>query len=343
MSPKPESGTHDSASRSRAVVRQTWIAVGIAVAIIWLVAGALYLSGSSYVCNLCHEMKPAVSTWRTSAHAKIGCPSCHEPARPTYRFPEALAFRAEMMQRDLSAHFASKTGNVPSASSIATQTIPDSTCLQCHELPRTVTPRSDLLIKHTEHAERNKSCVSCHLWTAHPVPAAERPLLLMAQCFKCHGRQVGAKAPGTCSTCHSSAFNGRPESHQASTWKTAHGKAALANKQPCAMCHEASFCRNCHGLDMPHPADWIKGKPGHSTLGAQDRQICAKCHTQKPDLCSMCHHQDFAPTGGTWIAQHPAMVDKRGASFCLQCHDSLFCFNCHAARGIGGLPTAIGQ
>ena len=330
-------GSHDK------VVRAIWITAVAWVAIVLLGTGALYFSGAAPICNLCHEMQPSVATWKTSAHAKIGCPACHETPRPVYRFPEALASRAEAMQRDMKAHFAHIASGNTTASIETTVTIPDATCLQCHELPRTVTPRSDLLIQHTKHAERNKSCVSCHLWTAHPVPEAERPILLMGQCFKCHGRQPGAKAPGTCSTCHSAAFNGRPESHKASTWKATHGKAALTGKQPCTMCHEPSFCRNCHGLDMPHPADWVKGKPGHSTLGAQNRQICAKCHTQKPDLCSMCHHQDFAPTAGEWVKQHPAMVDKRGASFCLQCHDSLFCTDCHVTRGVGGVTTPTAQ
>jgi len=275
------------------------------------------------------------STWRASAHARIGCPECHEAPLPPYRFPEQLATRAAAMQRDFRAHFSGDPSGIPRASLITTPTIPDSRCLQCHDLSRPITVRSDLVIKHAEHAKRNNSCISCHLWTAHPVPETERALLLMSRCFTCHGRTAGAKAPGTCITCHSGEFNGRPESHKSPTWQTAlHGKAALTNKQPCSMCHETTFCRNCHGLDMPHPATWVKGKPGHSTIGAADPHICAKCHTQKPDLCSMCHHQDQQSTKGPWLTQHPAMVDKRGAAFCMQCHTDLFCFDCHVASHV---------
>ena len=113
---------------------------------------------------------------------------------------------------------------------------------------------------------------------------------------------------------------------------TTHGKKALADRQFCAMCHEESFCTNCHGLPMPHPPTWVTGNPGHSTVGATNRELCAKCHTQKPDLCTMCHHQDFSATQGPWILQHPAMVQKRGAAFCMKCHDPVFCWNCHSKR-----------
>jgi hypothetical protein len=246
------------------------------------------------------------------------------------------------MQRDLRAHFSGNASAIPVASLNTTPTITDATCLQCHDPSRVVTTRSDLVIQHAKHAARNKSCISCHLWTAHPVPETERPLLLMARCFTCHGREPGAKAPGTCETCHSKAFNGRPESHKSGDWRTAHGKAALTAKQPCTMCHEKSFCKNCHGLDMPHPADWVKGNPGHSTFGAQNRQVCAQCHTAKPDLCSMCHHQDQQSSRGPWIVQHPAMVAKRGAAFCMNCHQDLFCYDCHSKRKVSE-PSATGQ
>jgi hypothetical protein len=90
---------------------------------------------------------------------------------------------------------------------------------------------------------------------------------------------------------------------------------------------------------MPHPADWVKGKPGHSTVGATNRQVCAQCHTAKPDLCSMCHHQDQQSTKGPWLTQHPSMVATRGVMFCMKCHQGTFCYDCHAKRKVSE-PTA---
>ena len=311
--------------------RVLWI-VGVAMAAMVLTTGAAIIaSGSPQVCGACHEMQPAVATWRVSPHAQVGCPACHEPPQPVYSAPATLVWRAGMLRRDLAAHDAAKASTTPTMSFDTTSTIPDANCLQCHEM-RTITSPAGLLIDHTKHVERNKSCVSCHLWTAHPAPDAEAPLLFMARCFQCHGRTPGSKAPGTCTTCHPPGFSARPASHTTGNWRTEHGKAALAHRQPCSMCHETSFCNNCHGLQMPHPADWVKGNPGHSTVGANNRALCARCHTQKPDLCSMCHHEDFGPTKGPWLLQHPAMVDKRGAAFCMQCHDSVFCTDCHSKR-----------
>ena len=30
------------------------------------------------------------------------------------------------------------------------------------------------------------------------------------------------------------------------------------------MCHEKSFCDDCHGLQIPHPEGWAKGATGHA-------------------------------------------------------------------------------
>jgi RecJ-like exonuclease len=152
----------------------------------------------------------------------------------------------------------------------------------------------------------------------------------MQQCFNCHGRTPGAKAPGTCDVCHPKGFSLRPVSHAPASWETGHGKAALNKQQPCEMCHEKKFCADCHGLEMPHQADWAKGTPNkHSVAAAKDRQVCAKCHTEKPDLCGMCHHKGWEPTKGPWVKEHPDMVRKRGADFCMQCHEATYCFDCH--------------
>lgn len=313
------------------IKRNAAIAAGFFIGLVMIFAGSLYFSASPVICGSCHEIRPMVETWKTSAHANIGCPACHEAVRPWYRFPETLAARATVLQRDMQAHRNGVRVTFPPASRTDTSTIADENCLECHELSRSITLKFGTLIDHTKHAQRNKSCVSCHLWTAHPPADADRPVLLMARCFTCHGRTPGAKAPGTCSTCHPASFSLRPESHR-TEWQARHGKVALRDRQQCVMCHETTFCTNCHGVQMPHPKDWVRGVPGHSTVGAARRSVCAKCHTEKPDLCSMCHHKDYQPTGVPWMRQHRIMVAKRGAAFCMDCHDATYCFNCHVGN-----------
>ena len=49
----------------------------------------------------------------------------------------------------------------------------------------------------------------------------------MMQCFTCHGRTPGAKAPGNCELCHPASFTMRPASHKPTkTWLSTHGRAA---------------------------------------------------------------------------------------------------------------------
>lgn len=317
----------DRASR---VVRVIWIAAASMAGVVAIGLVLLHVTGLPSVCGMCHEMSPAVTSWRVSGHTKVGCPACHEKPRAWYQFPQTLFLRSAMLTRDISLHLAKDS----TRSDEATPTVADSTCESCHDPSRKVTMRFGTLIDHAEHAKRNKSCLSCHLWTAHPDPTAERPMLLMERCFTCHGRAKGAKAPGTCDVCHPSSFSLRPVSHRSASWSTTHGKAALAKQQPCEMCHEQTFCRRCHGLEMPHPAGWATGPiPTHAAAGERGRQVCARCHTAKPDLCGMCHHKGWEPAKGTWIEQHPLMVDQRGADFCFQCHHSTFCFDCHAGQG----------
>jgi cytochrome c nitrite reductase small subunit len=333
VSPASASRTPKTGSWTRTVIRFAWIATAVYAAVVVLGVGATILTATPAVCGTCHEMAASVATWEKSAHARVGCPDCHETRRPWYRYPETLVERATMLKRDIQGHWALAYGATPGTSGIHAVTISDSTCEQCHDPSRTVTVRTGILIKHAEHAKRNKSCLSCHLRTAHPDLESERPLLLMGQCFTCHGRSSTAKAPGTCDVCHQAPFSKRPASHGPPAWTSAHGKAALTGRQQCSMCHDAGFCRDCHGLEMPHPTGWDKGRTGHGLVASKNRQVCQKCHTQKPDVCGMCHHKGYEPAKGPWIAQHPSIVERRGVIFCLKCHGPTYCIFCHTAPG----------
>ena len=329
--------------RSNRFFRITLIVAGSVVAVVTLGLLLTRVTASPFVCGSCHEMAPALASWKASGHTQVRCPQCHEKSRPWYQFPQTLAARSVMLTRDARSHWSGRATAALNRSTETTPTIPDTTCLKCHDPSRKVTVRFGTLINHPEHTKRNKSCASCHLWTAHPAPGAERPMLLMERCFACHGRTAAAKAPGTCDVCHPASFNLRPASHKpASAWRTRHGKVALAKGQPCAICHDTAFCRGCHGLEMPHPAEWGKGKPPlHSTVAKLNRKTCTRCHADRPNLCTMCHHKGWDPNKGPWLTQHPSMVADKGAAFCMGCHDPVFCFTCHL-RGRIAEPASAG-
>jgi len=329
VSSRTSAETEQTGSRARALIRGAWIAVAVLVAIVALGIGAERVTASASICNVCHEMKPAVASWRVSGHTQVGCPECHETPRPWYRFPETLAERSAMLRRDIAAHYAGADGDTITPSAAAVVAIPDETCTQCHDPGRTITMRFGTLIDHREHAERNGSCVSCHLWTAHPDPEAERPLLMMRQCFACHGRSAGAKAPGTCDACHPPSFEKRPVSHAPANWATTHGEPAKSDPGHCLMCHEQSACDSCHGLEMPHPTTWADGETGHGVVASEGRATCTKCHEGGLGFCSMCHHPGYDASTGPWVAQHSSAVQERGALFCIECHGPVYCVECH--------------
>lgn len=323
--------------RSKRLIRIVGIVAASIVGLLLLGVVLDQLTASPQVCGSCHEMAPAVDAWRESAHAQVGCPECHEKPRPWYQLPQRLASRSAMLGADYALHFSKRAGlDASRESSETTVSVPDSTCLECHDESRQVTNRLGTLIDHREHAKRNGSCVSCHLWTAHPPPGEEKPLLMMKQCFACHGRTPGAKAPGDCDVCHSPSFSLRPESHRTAKWKRQHGEAALAKKQPCQICHDQEYCDSCHGLEMPHPAGWEKGSPpDHSRNAKLNRTTCTNCHTEKPDFCSMCHHKGWKPATGPWVEQHPELVEQRGAAYCFDCHGPDYCVKCHTKQVTG--------
>ncbi len=320
-------GAWDSRPRSLAAVG-VWIVVALALLIVAVGAAAGSAPLSRHLCSTCHEMEPKVAAWRVSPHAQIECYSCHGAPHPWYSFPQTLADKGKMLSRYVSVHWSGKHEEAIGENTAHLAPISDSTCLQCHDPARTATSRFGVLIQHAKHAARNKSCISCHLWTAHQDPNADRDLLFMGQCFKCHGQTADAKAPGACDLCHPKGSDLHPASHKTGDWQMHHGETAKKDRQQCRMCHRDDFCRNCHGLDMPHPAGWAAS--GHPIVARQNREICTKCHKGSTYLCTMCHHKGFDDQKGSWVNQHYLMVQETGPAFCMQCHDGPFCIDCHA-------------
>jgi nitrate/TMAO reductase-like tetraheme cytochrome c subunit len=327
----------------------------IAISIVAVGGLAELATSSPRLCASCHAMNEATETWRQSAHAEIRCVTCHEPPREWYEVPKGLVARANQLGRDIYRHVtmepqsddellrqaAARNGQAKvfheghSASPML-----DEVCLQCHDPDRKATSGYRIQIEHAEHAERNGSCVSCHVDTAHPEPSLGRALSLMARCYTCHGTAEQPEASATCETCHPSDFDLRPPSHEDAPWMRDHGIIATNDMPQCRMCHEQRYCDDCHGLAMPHPDGWAKGASGHATTAERERDVCSRCHTEKPDLCSMCHHKDtFMPARGTWVQQHFIEVEKRGSAYCLDCHLPVYCVRCHVRWSMTGEMT----
>lgn len=308
----------------------TLVVILLVIGVAGLVAETV--TSAPAVCTACHEMSVRSVSWRASAHAGVKCVSCHQPPREWYAWPLTLVDRSGLIARDVVAHFANDYESPIDTRSASTGPMPDSVCLQCHDVNRKATSGFRIRIDHPEHAKRNGSCVSCHVRTAHPLPDRGGPLTLMAQCYTCHGTTSVPEAGTACTLCHPSGFELEPASHKPRAWQRGHGKTSLSDPKQCGMCHKTTFCRECHGLEMPHPQNWAKiGEPGHADYAEGNRAVCTRCHEEKPDLCSMCHHKAWNPTRGTWVQQHFIEVGEQGANYCMKCHVPVFCVRCHVS------------
>ncbi|NOY56875.1 MAG: hypothetical protein GXP34_12955 [Actinobacteria bacterium] len=203
-------------------------------------------------------------------------------------------------------------------------------CSQCHEnLDKSLTAGDVAPLPtftHKAHfAVSNANCSQCHDPADHGVTPS------MDRCFACHGQTPAAFAPGRCTLCHSLSFIPSPRSH-ADRWATEHGVGLQANAESCTLCHDTTqFCTACHGVEIPHPADWATSTHPLAFFEAGP-ETCAKCHqleaSRSRDDCDACHH----PQGGadvSWKATHPSVVQTSANNTCFSCHQPATCVRCH--------------
>jgi nitrate/TMAO reductase-like tetraheme cytochrome c subunit len=114
----------------------------------------------------------------------------------------------------------------------------------------------------------------------------------------------------------------------------------------CLTCHnEKTFCEGCHGMPMPHPAEFKEPKTptdpqGHPVISKQLPKKCEMCHQpEKTQFCNKCHHGTYInfdyKVAVPWVNQHPAAVAKGGIAPCTdKCHTKKFCADCHTGRKV---------
>jgi hypothetical protein len=202
-------------------------------------------------------------------------------------------------------------------------------CESCHaDYLAGPTSSPGLVFDHQTHLARGAACVDCHAGAAghqgSPVPR-------MAACFACH---EGRKASKDCAYCHSNLDEIAPGYGE----PTVHVVVDPEQKASCARCHDvATFCADCHGLEIPHPAGWSKD---HGQIGQNQSSVCVKCHQSRDgQFCVRCHGMEM-PHPQYWYSEH-ASVATPDPKACNLCHRDapVFCDRCHQTlpkTGSGG-------
>ncbi len=251
-------------------------------------------------------------------------------------------------------------------------------CKKCHTDVKRAGPfvatNWRLQFSHEKHLKRvGGDCTTCHkaLPGQHANPAGALPVA-MQTCRGCHEHDSDYR-DGRCTRCHTdlSRYPLKPVadfSHEGNFVKE-HPRAARASSETCALCHDQTFCADCHAAtthprveikfpekvdsDFIHRDDFL----GHHQLDAQsDPAMCKRCHSDS--FCVTCHQaQNLVPGAPNPLDPHPlgwswpsspnfhGPEARRDISRCAACHDqgpATICINCHKVGGIGGDPHPSG-
>lgn len=309
--PLPDERPQLERTRSR---RAAAAVVALVVAVGVLVAGVGSLPAA---CGTCHAMRSYTSTLRSSPHKAVQCYSCHLPSG-AWSWP---AFKAREV---LGMYPAAATGATVTAPA---ERVPTAACLACHaaELRETVS-RGGLRIAHSFCAQ-GTGCDTCHATVAHGAATRWKRTPEMDACLACHIRRSATLA---CDGCHASrtqaawlASAGWRSTHGA-TWAAEHGKGDLGL---CRACHDNAFCTDCHGLTLPHPADFTNVHGGYAQVASAR---CGDCH-DRAAFCDPCHGLAM-PHADDYAKTHPATARGVRDARCARCHAQSACGACHKAH-----------
>jgi hypothetical protein len=178
-------------------------------------------------------------------------------------------------------------------------------------------------------------------------------------------------ADDSCLSCHQDFLSSRSEEDKKVFSHTLHVNQRIS----CVTCHQQvghaglvvpakDTCDRCHGIDMPHPADYGVSH-GQEVVAAGSDQVCRNCHNvylhcqtchgvQMPhpeeweakhgeiawprlQVCSTCHEPSYCrschpvemPHPSDWTSTHGLPVIQQGSAMCATCHEPDLCVACH--------------
>lgn len=266
--------TEGVATNRRRTLLVRWGIVLLALLVFVIVPG--YLSSRPAWLQRYSKLDPAYGTWAKSVHAKATCQQCHVPPRAV---PQ-VAYHARMLG-EFYLSFA-MPGREPKIFPKPT----NEACQACHIDLRTVSPKGDLNIPHRAHVNVLKvECIRCHKYLVHAKSPEGKNTPTMAGCLTCHD---GIRAKNECKTCHTNKLE--PLTHRAKDWTIVHAEKVKGGN--CTTCHKWNerWCTTCHEKrPRSHTAKWrsIHGdqvRIHRSCEACHEASFCKRCHGEVPAL-----------------------------------------------------------
>lgn len=266
-----------------------------------------YVTAQNTVCLACHK-----TTGLAKEHRTLSCLSCHQESG----FSGALVFRLkEAKMFLLSANIISGNVNI---------CISNLKCIACHQnVTSNILKSKNIKVRHIDFQEIY-DCISCHFKSVHTgrnetgarmekCSFCHQKDIKDQQCSVCHEKKVVAKLEtnnyffnylhgsnwllvhgqkniemcsachkdDSCKRCHSSFPHGK-------AWPALHSRVAKNGMAECLRCHSLTTCDDCHGIEMPHPNNWMIDHGWKSKT--EWAPLCSRCHVR--NNCLSCHQKE---------------------------------------------------
>lgn len=316
----------EAVRRRRLQAEAVWFAIVAAFGLAALVfalasAGAV----SPVYCGTCHGSQRA--QLKATDHSTLTCDSCHTSPGAFGLLDNRIAV-AGMVPAKL----------IPGVAG-PRMPVANEACQRCHgDLSRQVVVRNGLRMSHREVTGEDWACTECHAGLAHKrSAAAPGGRYTMGMCLKCHSSN--ANNPDGCSVCH----EGRADEARladSTPWRVTHGAQwqsthGMGELTTCKACHPVDYCSRCHGMTVPHPADFAARHGKAIVDDPSKRADCVVCH--KGSACDDCHGIEMPHPRG-FLQRHSSVVERSGRESCQRCHDELSCQRCHERHIHPGIP-----
>ncbi len=292
-----------------------YIAAAVGLYALWTLAVFPMAADHTPACAICHTPRQAYTSTYGSAHEDIGCLACHRSpgvagavASDVRGWTNLTSWVFRRPPRDFR--------------------VDNDSCLACHDVILDgVTRSKELKMSHREVIDTGWRCAECHGETGHSL-APGKSILQTASMDRCFGCHIASKSLGRCRLCHRrDVTKEKPDDPKTlgpiahtTGWTDRHG---TADNTQCPICHQGSFCRDCHGIDLPHPSNsWPED---HGEVALNDDRTCRRCHAK--DFCSNCHAGVVIPHAGDYLTGHMKTVKRPSA--CENCHVRKECLACH--------------